>query len=212
MVSGHGAREFRERGVLVVVVPGIVRVAEPPQHFHAVAKVLARIQTGKRPARDHQVFGVRIQGACVTNAAKQSLPGVVVRGEHLFEDGTSRQIGVRNDRGDHRPAATAFRTRRRDLGDEFGFADAAHVFGTRSAVARTAFDEHGLLDVVPGIGVGPQFVERIVADVVAAPQVVVRIDDPPRRLDRRLLHLIEPLRIDRFDGRHSLSSLFSWPP
>ena len=98
-----------------MVVPGVVRVAEPPQRFHTVAKVLARIQAFERAAGDHQIFGIRIARAGVANAAKQSAARVVVRAQHLFEHVASREICVRDDAGDHRLAATALRARRGDL-------------------------------------------------------------------------------------------------
>src|SRR5215469_10199837 len=63
-----------------------------------------------------------------------------------------------------------------DRSDEFALADRPHFLGTPSAIARTALDEHGRDDVMPGVDVREQLVEQVSAPRVI-PQVMMRVDD-----------------------------------
>src|SRR6516165_13111 len=59
--------------------------------------------------------------------------------------------------------------------NELAFADRAHFLGPAGAIARTALDEHGLDDVVPGIDVGEQFVEQIAATRMVPEMMMMRV-------------------------------------
>lgn len=141
------------------------------------------------------------------DAAEQSTPGVLVRMQHFFEYVAAREVRVSDDAGDHRLAGSAFCACSCDVCNEHGFSDAAQVFGPVGSITCTTLDKNGFFDVVAGAGVGPQFFERVVADVAATPQVMVWIDDTLRRIERGFFDSSEPGGIDRLDGRHDFPSL-----
>src|SRR5207248_1086029 len=67
-------------------------------------------------------------------------------------------------------------------------------FRTAGAVARAALDEAGGDDVVHGIDVGQQLIEKVAAARVF-PQMMVGVDDRPLRLEDLLGQLAEPFRV-----------------
>ena len=110
--------------------------------------------------------------------------------QHFLDRRAQRQVGARDD------ACAQARSRAsgvavRDPCDERCFTDAAQRLGPVRAVVGQALDVHGGRQLVPASGIG-QVVRSQVAVSAAVPQVVVRVDDLPRRLPRRLLALCQP--------------------
>src|ERR1700676_3823781 len=73
------------------------------------------------------------------------------------------QIGEADDAGAYPGPAAAPIALLGNRPDELALADRAHFLGAAGPIARTALDEHGRDDVVPGFDVGQELVEQIAA-------------------------------------------------
>jgi len=198
----NGSSKIGEFGELVVVVPGVESEAESTQHSHSVAEIVARIEPLGRSAGDAQGLGMRISGARVADAPKQSLAGLRVSLENFFDVFAAGEVGVGHDAG-YGCSPWNRRTGDGDLGDELGLADRAQMLGSVVAIARSTLDEDGLLDVVARARVGVKIGEEIRRAASVSPQVVMRIDDASTGIEDVFAYLGEPVGV--LLRRHSLS-------
>src|ERR1700722_14176363 len=95
--------------------------------------------------------------------------------EHCIDIGQA-QIGEADDAGANLALAAAPIALLGDRPDELAFADRAHLLGTTGPITRTALDEHGRDDVMPGVDVGQEVVEQVTAARVI-PEMMMRVDD-----------------------------------
>jgi hypothetical protein len=198
----HGTRQVSELSILMVVVPGVVAEAESAEHPHAPAEVLAGVEPLRGSAGNRERLRVRIARTRVPDAAEQTPSRRLVRAQDLLHCVAEREVGMRDDAGDHRPSRPPAGALFCDRSHELGLTEALKVLRSALAVARAALDEHRLLDAMPGAGVGPEILEQIAAPLRPVPQVMMRIDDRPLRLDHLFHHLLEPLRSTRHWTRH----------
>ncbi len=152
--------------------------------------------------RRHWVAGVehdriRVMGGDVADAAEPPASGALVRIQHHDHARAEAQVGVPDDPpADARRAVATGRAHRGDTVDELGLADRAHLLRPAGAVEGAALYEHGGGDAVPGAEIGQQ-IGKHVAPVGPIPQMVVRIDDRQRRVERRLLPSGQPVLAHR---------------
>ena len=174
----RGAPSQRDELVhLVVVVPALVDEPAPAEQPHAVAERLLSRQPGAgRPRRVLEPRAVRAARERMADPAQAAAAGGGVRVQHLGYQRPQRQVGEGDDAGDL--GAGAVRRRARDRFHPLGLAHRPQMLGTAAAVVGPALDEHGLHHVMAAVHVGVQVFQQVGAAFVAAPQVVVRIDDP----------------------------------
>ena len=129
----------------------------------------------------------------MADASEQTPPGLFVSLKHLFHGVPASQVRMGDDTRNGGAVCSASRAVGGDLGHELRLADGLQVLRSVVPIAGAALHEHGLFDVVSGIGVGPKVVQQVAAEFGPMPQVVVGIDDAPIGVDDRLGDLIQPL-------------------
>jgi hypothetical protein len=191
-----GAREIDQLGQVRMVEPGVEREAALAELGEAAAERRVHQQVGWCGADRGLRHRIGVPGRDLPDAAEASATGRDLGVEH-GADAVEAQVGVADDAGGDpaRPVIAAGR-HRGHAGDEFGLTDAAHFGRAVGAVHRAAFHEHGGDDVVAGGDVVLQ-VQEEVADALVVIEVVVRIDDRQRGLERRLVMQSEPVGADR---------------
>ncbi len=120
-----------------------------------------------------------------------------MRLQHRIDIGAEQKIGEADDAGAdaRRPVAVA-RRHRRDAVDELGLADGREFRVAVGAIHRVALQEHRGADIMAAaVDVALDLVEQI-ARAAAIPQMMMRIDDRHRRIDRFLLVQRQPILVD----------------
>lgn len=112
--------------------------------------------------------------------------------QHRLGGVSQQKIGVADDTGADRGRAVASAgAHRRDALGELDFADGSECLRSVRAIHRAAIDIDGGDDVVAGRDVGGHLLDQIA--MAAIPEMVVGIDDRPRRIDDFLLVQREPV-------------------
>src|SRR5260221_4576470 len=136
-------------------------------------------------------------GGAVADAAKASAGEDDVLLQYALGAAADAEIDIADDAlAGVRLAVFARFAHRRDAGDELGLAERAQFRRPLGAVHLAAFEKHRRADVVAAV----QILEQIVKQVAVAwpvPEMMVRVDDRPLRLQRRLLRGSEPVLADR---------------
>ena len=128
-----------------------------------------------------------VPGHAVADAAETPAADSDLCLQHIAHARAEREIGVADDRfGDTARAVIARRAHGGDAVDELDLAHRRHLGGAVLAVHRLAFEEDGGDDVVSAADIGEQFGQEVAAAMRRVPEVMVRIDDRQRRLQRRL--------------------------
>jgi hypothetical protein len=120
----------------------------------------------------------------MTNAAEEAAARLDMREQDLLGLGAPPQVGRADDAGNARAPAVAGLFG--DPAHELGLAHRAQVRRPVRPIGAEAFDIDRGLHPMAGAGVGAQVVQQIGLTPFAGPQMMVRIDDDPVRLQDRL--------------------------
>ena len=167
-------REIGELRDLRVVEPGIERQSQRSQPREALAEVRIRHLPRRRPPQQAgvELFVPRgdVPDAAEATGARRHM-GV----QYFLDLVAERQVRRADDPGAGAEWELPALGLLRNAGDELGLPDRTQRFGAALAIGEAALDEYRRLNVVPGIRVTHQFIEKISAVVV--PKMVMRIDD-----------------------------------
>jgi len=119
----------------------------------------------------------------MADAAKTAAAGGNFRLEHGARALAQQQIGVADDAGtDRRSTVAAAGAHRRGAVGKFDFADRTKRLRPVGAIHRAGLDIDGCDDVVTGRDVVDDILDQIALSA-AIPQMMMRIDDRPCRID-----------------------------
>ena len=185
---GKRARQLDRVRKLRMVLPGFeaqsqlrkLREARAERRIaHRVRRHGARYET-----RDRRIVIARY---AIADAAESAAADRQLRLQHVPHPRPQHEVGMADDRlGDAARSVSAGGAHRRDAVDEFDFAYRCHLTRAVLAVHRLAFQEHGRNDVVAATDILQQLRQEIAAAMRCIPEMMVRIDDRQRRLQRRL--------------------------
>src|SRR5690606_15196442 len=124
---GRRLRQLDEVAVLMMIVPGVVAEAEPPQLRHTALEVAIEIKPRRLTRLDKKIILLPFKGASLANSPKQTVGRFLVRLEHLIEPIQIPKIGEGNDARDLRLPLTNT-TGTRLLRDKFRFPHRPQMF------------------------------------------------------------------------------------
>ena len=192
----EGARERDQPRDLMEVEPGVVGQAERREMREAGAEAGAVQHVLRRRVGRVQHRRVGIPGRDVADAAETLSARTQMRLQHRTHRIAEAQVSEADDAGaDPHIAVDTARAHRRDAVGELRLADRLHRFRPVGAVHGAGLHEDGGADVVAGADIGEDFVQQI-TPARPVPEVMMRIDDALRGIERFLRGRGQPIRAD----------------